>query len=317
MFQGARRRLAFRYVALFMLVQAVFSLGLLVVLAIALRPTFDLAPELSNVEAARQAYASTLWTIGISLGIADFAVLSLVAAAAYHLAGRTLQPIQDAHERQRRFVADASHDLRNPLAAIRSTAESALGKGTSAAAREEALRRIVASAERLGSLTADLLLMARSERGLLETVPEPLDLSVLVAELVEQVGVLHPQVDVTVDLAPDLLVRAHRQQIARVLANILDNAIRYGEQRVRVRTRELDGGAVVEVTDDGQGIATADLGHLFDPFFRVQSDAAAPAGNGLGLAIADELARRNGGRLSLTTRLGVGSTFRLHLPRFR
>ncbi len=317
MFQGARRRLAFRYVALFMLVQAVFSLGLLVVLAVALRPAFDLAPELSNAEAARQAYGSTLWTIGIALGVADIAVLSLVAAAAYYLAGRTLQPIQEAHERQRRFVADASHDLRNPLAAIRSTAESVLAKGTSARAREEALRSIVASAERLGSLTADLLLMARSERGLLEEAREPLDLSVVVAELVEQMGVLHPQADVAVDLAPDLLVRAHRQQVARILANILDNAIRYGERRVQVRARELDGDAVVEVADAGQGIAAADLGHLFDPFFRVRSDAAAPPGNGLGLAIADELARRNGGRLTVSTKAGEGSTFRLHLPRFR
>jgi signal transduction histidine kinase len=84
-----------------------------------------------------------------------------------------------------------------------------------------------------------------------------------------------------------------------------------------VTTRAADREALVEVSDDGRGIADADLERIFEPFHRVRSDAGTPDGNGLGLAIARSLAERNGGRLTVTSRVGDGSTFRLVLPRFR
>ena len=319
MFERARRRLALRYLALFVLVIAAFSLVFFATVAVVLQPAFDLVPEVTNERPEVHAYHQAIKRIALAIAIADGVVIVGVGAAAYYLAGRTLRPIQEAHERQRRFVADASHEMRTPLAAIRSTAESALARPGDAEGDEAALRTIVASSERLTGLTNDLLLLARSERGVLEPRPERFDLSVLVAEVAEAVpgGVAGGSSAVALTLQPDLEVRADEDEIRRIVSNLLDNAVRYGVGGlpIQLRTQGVDGQAVLEVQDHGPGIAPADVDRIFEPFFRVRQDAGAPAGSGLGLAIAADLAARNGGRLTVDSRLGEGSTFRLELPR--
>jgi signal transduction histidine kinase len=318
-FERARRRLALRYLALFVLVIAAFSLVFLATVAVVLQPAFDLVPENTAESPAVHAYNQAIKRIAVALAIADGVVIVAVGGAAYYLAGRTLRPIQEAHERQRRFVADASHEMRTPLAAIRSTAESALAQSGDAVGDEAALRTIVASSEELTGLTNDLLLLARSERGLLELRRERLDLSVLVAEIVEEaIGASGGTGRIALTLAPDLAVEADEHEIRRIVSNLVANALRYGTGRnpVQVRTLATDGHAIVEVQDSGPGIAAADLDRIFQPFYRVRPDAGAPSGSGLGLAIAADLAERNGGRLSVASRPGDGATFRLQLPRF-
>ncbi|MEO6207758.1 MAG: ATP-binding protein, partial [Candidatus Limnocylindrales bacterium] len=145
------------------------------------------------------------------------------------------------------------------------------------------------------------------------------DLSVLVAEECERSRAADPVRGsaLRLALAGDLLVAVDATEVSRVLANVLDNALRYGEGAIDVVTSERDGIAAVEVTDEGPGIAAADLDHIFEPFFRVRSDAGAPGGSGLGLAIARALVERQGGRLTVRSRPGDGSVFRLEFPRFR
>jgi signal transduction histidine kinase len=125
--------------------------------------------------------------------------------------------------------------------------------------------------------------------------------------------------DVAMELAPDLLVSADPDDVRRILANLLDNAARYGGSGVRIRltTSGSERDAILEVIDDGPGIAATDLDRIFEPFFRVNQDAASPDGTGLGLPLARSLADRSGGRLTVDSEPGVGSRFRLTLPRFR
>ena len=137
MFSRARRRLTLLYIALFALVLGIFTLVFVGALAVTLAPAFDIAPELSSEKAAEVAYRQTIERIGIALVVGDLAVLAFVGGAAWVLAARTLEPIREVHNRQRRFVADASHEMRSPLAAIRSTAEAALAR-TEAGADVEA-----------------------------------------------------------------------------------------------------------------------------------------------------------------------------------
>ena len=319
MFERARRRLAVRYVALFVLVIAAFSVVFFATVAVVLQPAFDLVPENTDENPAVHAYNQAIKRIAVALAIADGVVIVAVGGAAYYLAGRTLRPIQEAHERQRRFVADASHEMRTPLAAIRSTAESALAQSGDAEGDEAALRTIVASSEELTGLTNDLLLLARSERGLLEVHRQRLDLSVLVAEVVEEaIGASVGGGRIALTFAPDLAVEADEHEIRRIVSNLVANALRYGAGRnpIQVRMLATDSHAILEVQDTGPGIAAADLDRIFEPFYRVRSDAGAPSGSGLGLAIAADLAERNGGRLSVASRPGDGATFRLQLPRF-
>ena len=323
MFKQARIRLTVLNVVLFGLVLAAFSLVFYVAFATVLAPTFDLAPELTNEQAAEAAYQATLDRVGIALLVGDLLVVVLVGLIAWVLAARTLRPIRDAHARQRRFVADASHEMRTPLAAILASAEGAL-VGSGPASTDElrrALGVVAASAGRLTRLTNDLLLLARTDE-LPTRRHEVVDLSVLVAETVEAFAAAHPELPrPRLTLAGDLPVQVDPDEIGRVVANLLDNAVRYGGPAsagsVRISTRAAERDAVVDVSDSGPGIAAADLERVFEPFHRVRSDAGAPGGSGLGLAIGRGLAQRNGGRLTVASQAGSGATFRLTVPRFR
>ena len=302
-----------------MVVLLAFSLVFLVALAIVLQPAFDIAPEVSNEEAARLAYARTIERIAVALVLADGAVVVIIGVAGYYLADRTLRPIREAHDRQRRFVADASHEMRSPITAIQSTAESALSSTADVETWRRALETILDASARLGRLTTDLLVLARTEHGLLALVAEAADLSVMVSEELErfQTTATQPRLIVSLSLTADLVVRVDPAEVAQIVGNLLDNAMRYGGGSIDVRTYAADGKAVVEVADHGPGIALADVERVFEPFYRVRSDASAPPGSGLGLPIAAELARRHGGHLTVDSSPGSGARFRLEFPRVR
>ncbi len=320
MFGRARWRLTLLYIALFAIVLGVFSTVFYTGFATILAPEFDIGPDLSTEQVADAAYQATLGRMAGALIVAYVIVVALVGVAAWLLASRTLRPIREAHARQRRFVADASHEIRTPLAAIRATAENATDPDRTPAELLSALAGIGASAERLARLTNDLLLLARSDEGAIDRRTEPIDLSVLTAEALEEFIGAHPETPrPQLTLAPDLVVSADADEVRRIVLNLLDNAVRYGgpENRVGVSTRRSDGEDLVEVSDTGKGIPPAELERIFDPFYRVRADAGTPDGSGLGLAIARSLAERNGGRLTVISQVGSGATFRLALPRFR
>ncbi len=320
MFRRARIRLTALYIALFAGVIGLFSVVFYVGFVTILAPAFDLAPELTSEQVAAVAYQTTVERVGLALVTADILVIGLVGVAAWVLAARTLRPIGEAHARQRRFVADASHEMRTPLAAILSSAEGALATAQTADELRRALVVDASSARRLTRITNDLLLLARSDE-LPNDRRELTDLSVVVAETVEAFAGVHPEHPRTrLALSPDVRVSADPTEIDRILVNLLDNAVRYGRgangDAVRITTRVQERQALVEVTDDGPGIAAADLERVFEPFYRVHPEAGAAEGSGLGLAIARSLAERNGGRLTAASQPGSGTTFRLSLPRF-
>jgi signal transduction histidine kinase len=319
MFRRARLRLTLLYIALFAVVLGVFSIVFYAGFATVLAPEFDTGPDLTNEQVADAAYQATIARIGVALIVADVVVVALVGIAAWVLAARTLRPIREAHARQRRFVADASHEVRTPLAGIRAAAEDAITRDATRDELRTALARIAASAEGLSRLTNDLLLLARIDERLGDPRPETIDLSVLAAETIEEFTTAMPVVPrPQLALETDLPVSADPDELRRIVLNLVDNAVRYGGSgsAVRVVTRRLERDAVLEVQDRGPGIAALDLDRVFEPFFRVRADTGSPEGSGLGLAIARSLAERNGGRLTVNSRVGVGATFRLTLPRF-
>ena len=316
MFAHARRRLTVAYIVLFGSVMTVFSVAFFTLIAVILEPTFDLAPDTSSEQAVQIAYDAAVARIGVSLVAADIVAVALVGIGAWVLAARTLKPIRDAHERQRRFVADASHEMRTPLTAIRATTENAMRLGTSIDELRAALQTVISASADLAALTTDLLTLAQSDASVAIANSQRFDLSVVVAERLGLRAAAHQLALVTTRFAADLVVQGSPDEIGRICDNLVDNAFRYGGPGVKlqVTTSTADRQAYLEVRDDGPGIAPADQARVFEPFFRVRSDAAAPPGTGLGLAIATALARRNGGRLTLASELGRGTTFRLALP---
>ena len=268
MFDRARRRLTLLFVAIFVIVLGVFSAVFYFALATVLQPTLDVDPDVPNLAASQIAYAATIQRIGIALIVADIAVVGLVGVVAWLLATRTLRPIQDASRRQRRFVADASHEMRTPLTGIRATAEGALERDASAAEMRSSLEAIVESTDRMARLTNDLLLLARTDDRLLQPQLETFDLSVAVAEVLDAARMASPaDRPAQVRLASDLLVSGDADEVRRAVANLIDNAYRYGgpAATVRVTTRASDGDAIVEIADDGPGNLQTDLPRIFDP----------------------------------------------------
>src|SRR5262249_48411784 len=229
MFDRARRRLTLLYVALFGIALVVFSGVFFIVLTIALNPNFDLTPDSASEHTATAAYRLTIEQLAFALVAADLIAILVVGVLAWRLAARTLRPIREAHDRQRRFVADASHEMRSPVAAIRTLAEVASAHELDEAGTQATLAEITTATERLSRLASDLLLLARSDDGDVESRGEVFDLSVVVAEAFQLRARATPSLTShgTLLLGTDLPVSGDPNAVARIADNLIDNALPY------------------------------------------------------------------------------------------
>jgi two-component system, OmpR family, phosphate regulon sensor histidine kinase PhoR len=218
---------------------------------------------------------------------------------------------------RRDFVADASHELKTPAAAIQAAAETverAVGEDPESAARfATQLRR---DATRLSRIVSDLLDLSRLEAERPDLDPVRLDR--VVADEADRLtsGAAGSGVRIEPDVEP-VTVRGARGDLALLVRNLLDNAVRYSPEggRVDVRLVERDGRAILEVEDTGIGIPTRDLPRIFERFYRVdRARSRETGGTGLGLSIARHIAERHGGRIEAESELGRGTTFRVTLP---
>ncbi|MEU6659649.1 HAMP domain-containing sensor histidine kinase [Streptomyces sp. NPDC046821] len=218
----------------------------------------------------------------------------------------TLAALETSVERQRRFVADASHELRSPIASLRTQLE--VG-----AAHPELLDvdGAVADTVRLQELAAGLLLLARLDAGE-RPAGTRIDLAALAREELSQRPAGPAEVETHVT---SVEVAGSRGQLARVLGNLLDNAQRHARSRVEVTVRAEGAWAVVEVGDDGAGVPEAERERIFERFVRLDDARARDDGGaGLGLAIARDVAVRHGGALTVRSSPGGGALFELRLP---
>ena len=229
-------------------------------------------------------------------------------------ANASLDRLEEAVTRQRRFVSDASHELRNPIAGMRTKLEVELSDPRpDPRERDRLLTGLLADTERLENIVSDLLELARLEADL-SASREPFDLSALVRE---EFGPRQEVVDLHIRAPYEIPVRMDRLRTARVLTNLVANAERHAHERIDIVVgRDGDGNAVVEVHDDGSGIPEADRERIFERFARLQeSRDLDPGGSGLGLAISREIVKAYGGTLTAghSDLLG-GALFTLRVP---
>ncbi|MEU0377879.1 HAMP domain-containing sensor histidine kinase [Streptomyces cyaneofuscatus] len=233
-------------------------------------------------------------------------------AALARTTNETLTALEASVERQRRFVADASHELRSPIASLRTQLE--------VAEAHPALLDLpgaVADTVRLQVLAADLLLLARLDAGEKPGAAR-LEVGALVREEVSQRTGDRIAVTVEVEAAEGASyeVNGSRGQLARVVGNLLDNAQRHAESLVAVRVAADGAGVRVEVRDDGAGVPEDERERIFERFVRLDDARSRDDGGaGLGLAIARDVATRHGGTLTVHRAPEGGAAFRLQLPR--
>lgn len=234
----------------------------------------------------------------------------------------TLRRLEDSFESLRRFTADASHELRTPLTALRSVGEIALRESGDAEALRDTIGSMLEEAQRLHDLADTLLTLARVEGGRIPLRKETMGLGTVVAEVCESLEVLASEKGQRLDLdlaaAPGLFVEADPVLLRQAVVNLVHNAIRHSPDHTTVRVEVVADGddAVVEVADEGPGIAPEHRERVFERFYRVdKARSRAEGGAGLGLALAKLAVELNGGAIDLRSEVGKGSRFRIRLPR--
>ncbi len=252
------------------------------------------------------------------IGLGALSVITIgVLLVAWFMVSREL----DLSRRRAEFASSVTHELKTPLTSVRMFAEM-LGGGAGAdeARRKEYAGFITLEAERLTRLIANVLDLAKLERGTFALRPVPGDMGAAVRDIAAglEPGVRARGAALLVDCEPGLPAVPHdRDALAQVLVNLVDNAVKFSEgcadRTVRVSVRKRGGGVEVAVADRGVGIPPEEQGKLFTAYYRTNREGLRE-GVGLGLALVRQIVEAHGGRVELESRPGEGSTFRVVLP---
>lgn len=282
-------------------------------------------------------------SIDLSLGLS--LMIGLVAASGWWLSRLAIQPIKESYQYLRQFTADASHELRNPIALIQTNVQVALADPQpDLQAQRQQLEVVERLTRRLGRLVDDLLFLARQDSGMVQIQEQPCYLDELLLNVVEEQTAIAQTRDITLDLeleeaavsasAPEpFLLQGDADQLVRLFTNLISNGIQYtpagGEVQVRVKTVNRNGltSCQVQITDSGTGIPEEALPHLFERFYRVDptrtrsqlsthpdTTPSTPMGTGLGLAIAQAIVTNHHGQIRVDSQLHQGTTFTVILP---
>jgi signal transduction histidine kinase len=277
---------------------------------LALRPVGALADAASRIEASN---------LGERLpvnGRDEFAHLSATVNALLDRIAAAFGRLEEAYDGQRRLTADMAHELKTPLAAVQMEADVALLAPRSEEEYRRALEAIVRTSHRMGSLVADMMLLAQSDEGRLDLRREPTLLNELLEEIAEDVAAL-PGPPIHVEVPSRLTLDVDPRYLARILRNLLENARRHSphDRPVTLTAAVRGHGIEIQVIDQGEGIAAEHLPRLFDRFYRIEmSRARGQGGTGLGLAICRSLVEAHGGTIHVDSTVGAGTRVTLFLP---
>ncbi len=273
-----------------------------------------------QVAAPLSSVRSTLDRARFFLALGVPVTLGVIGVTGWFLGGLAMQPTRKAYEQLQRFTADASHELRAPVAAVLSNAQVALIPPFDESELRFRLENIVDVAKSMSNLIGNLLLLSRHEGNLDASVLKTINLVELVENISKNYQELAtsqnlifttqlPQEPITIKAEPDLLKQA--------IVNLLSNAFKYtpadGNVKLRVFTQSRQ--AVIQVEDSGIGIPEEDLPHIFERFYRVDTVRSRQTGGfGLGLAIAQQIVQAHQGKITVNSLMGQGSIFQIELP---
>jgi signal transduction histidine kinase len=256
----------------------------------------------------------------VAIAIAGLLGLLGTALVAFWITGRALVPIRRAFATERRFVADASHEIRTPTSIIRASAEVLQREGLVLLGGRALTEDIVAEADRLGRLVEELLALAASERGALAAERRPIDLAEVAAATVRRAGPLAAEQGLVLagpaGDVPALPVLGDPDRLVQLLLVLFDNAFRVSPPggHVAVTVARAGRRARVAVSDQGPGVPADQRERIFEPFARLPRGHREIRGSGLGLAIARRIAAIHGGTLTVDEGPGGGARFTLELP---
>lgn len=333
LFHSASLKLAGFYLLIMMSISLVFSIGLYRVASDEVersirRQTGPISQMLRNrnmdlmesyadeqnelIQAAKDRLKTNLFLINSSILLGG-------GMLSYYFARKTLQPIEESHEAQSRFTADASHELRTPITAMRIETELALtDPKLDIKAAKRQLESNIEELDKLTALSDGLLKLARMNN-------EELELSKTALKPIVESAVkrIKPMADkktirLKINTIPKVTIPADEASLSEALTTLLDNAVKYSPQKttVEIGVKNTKNKLIITISDQGYGIAPRDLTHIFDRFYRADQsrNKEKTNGYGLGLSIAKGIVESHGGSIKAESQLGNGSKFIIVLP---
>ena len=332
MFHSARLKLTAWYVIIIMVVSLAFSLVIYFGVTSDLRTRFEglqhrlMHPDGDQEMPARMhglmhddlkaAQSQVLFILLIANGV----ILVLSSAAGYFLAGKTLKPIEQTVEEQRRFVTDASHELKTPLTALKTSIEVALrDKELNKEIAIEVLQSSLEETDKLDLLVSELLDLAQHQTAGQKIPFDIVELEEISTHAKNKTALIASKKKIEIKLDLEYLrFDAGEQEIEKLLTILLDNAVKYTPRNGHITLSAKSDGkyALINVQDTGMGIAPQDIPHLFDRFFRADQSRSKNQveGFGLGLSIAKRIVDSHHGSIDVSSVIGTGTTFTVKLP---
>ncbi|NEO86205.1 MAG: sensor histidine kinase [Spirulina sp. SIO3F2] len=272
--------------------------------------------------------------LDLSLGIT--ALIVGVGSIGWFLSGLAMRPVKESYQQLKQFTADASHELRNPIAMIQTNIQAAL-TAPEPQMQQQQLQVIERLTQRLGRLVNDLLFLTRSDGGIIQPTGEVIPLDALLVEVVEEQRLVAERHQVTLSLAiaptepeleTDFSVWGDWDQLARLMTNVIGNAVDYTRvkldnlRQVEVCLERTEQQLQIQVKDTGVGITAAALPDVFTRFYRApvpidRQAATETVGTGLGLAIAKAIVEQHQGQITAESEVEQGTTIQIVLPYYQ
>ena len=267
----------------------------------------------------------------LDLAIGTTLMIFVVLLCGWWLAGIAMEPVRESYQRLKQFTADASHELRNPIAVIQTNVQVALADpNPEPEFQRSQLETIERITRRLGKLIEDLLFLARHDGGITNQKYEVCNLAQILHEVCEEQQAIAQQKDIKIEFAnvpENLLLAGDSDQLGRLFTNLISNAIAYtseqGQVIITIKPITSQNQVQVQIKDTGIGIPEAELSQIFERFYRYQpqkssksmakSTNLSTSGSGLGLAIAKAIANNHQGQINVESKVGQGTTFTVNL----
>ena len=274
-------------------------------------------------------FNNTLSSLLYTLLIISLILVPIVAVINHYFANRAVRPIADAWEKQKQFIADASHELKTPITIIKSNLGIVISNPNEIVAEQmEWLDYANTGADRMSKLANDLLSLANADSPDLQIHKDNFDVSTVITDLIQEMRAKanEKSTEIFASLQPKIILLSDKEKILQIATILFDNAIKYSEPNgsIEISLAQMNQSVRLDVTNSGKGIKKAELHKIFDRFYQTEpSRNSKKEGFGLGLSIAKALTEKLGGRLSFVSEENGNTTFtfavqippRRHSPR--